>query len=250
MCGLPPNTRYHIATQTPVTQSFSAHAQLTRNMKHDVIAMVGLPARGKTFISKNIVKFLNDRGYDCSIFNVGEYRRLSTDYTAHDFFSSDNEHALQMRNQFAIDALEDLCTWLSKGDNRVAIYDATNSTRDRRDIIYDTVVCKYNFNLLFIESICNKPNILDMNIRHKANSPDYSRYDNKDYAIQDFKQRISHYESRYEPLGIYPDEATRYSFIQIVNAGEDWHFHHCRSEVQMSIMHFLIDLYAVAPICK
>lgn len=134
-------------------------------MKHDVIAMVGLPARGKTFISKRIVKFLNERDYECRIFNVGEYRRLSTDYTAHDFFKSDNEYAIQLRNKFAIDALEDLCSWLAKGDNRVAIYDATNSTKDRRDIIYDIVTCRYNYNLLFIESICNKPAILEVNIR-------------------------------------------------------------------------------------
>lgn len=134
-------------------------------MKHDVIAMVGLPARGKTFISRSIVKYLNGRDYECRIFNVGEYRRLSTDYSAHDFFKSDNEQALQLRNKFAIDALEDLCSWLAKGENRVAIYDATNSTKDRREVIYDTVVCKYNYNLLFIESICNKSNILEVNIR-------------------------------------------------------------------------------------
>lgn len=135
-------------------------------MKHDVIAMVGLPARGKTFISRSIVKYLNERGFECRIFNVGEYRRLSTDYSTHDFFSSDNQHAQQLRNEFALAALEDLCSWLAKGDgNRVAIYDATNSTKDRRETIYDTVVCKYNYNLLFIESICNKPSILEVNIR-------------------------------------------------------------------------------------
>lgn len=134
-------------------------------MKHDVIAMVGLPARGKTFISKSIVKFLNERGYECRIFNVGEYRRLSTDgYSGHDFFKSDNEHAAQLRNKIALDALEDLCSWVAKGSNRVAIYDATNSTKDRREIIYDKVVCKYEYNLLFIESICNLPQILDVNI--------------------------------------------------------------------------------------
>ena len=138
-------------------------------MKHDVIAMVGLPARGKTFISRSIVKFLNERGFECRIFNVGEYRRLSTDYSSHDFFSSDNQKAQQLRNEFAIAALEDLCSWLAKGDGtRVAIYDATNSTKDRREIIYDTVVCKYNYNLLFIESICNKPSILEANIRVSA----------------------------------------------------------------------------------
>lgn len=66
--------------------------------------------------------------------------------------------------------------------------------------------------------------------------------------MKDFKQRIAHYESRYRPLG-FPDE-DKYSFIQIMNAGEDWHFHLCRSEVQLLLVHFLVDLYAVTPVCK
>lgn len=150
--------------------------QIHMNMKQDVIAMVGLPARGKTFMSKRIVKFLNGQGYECRIFNVGEYRRLSTDYSAHDFFSSNNEQALHLRNKFAIDALEDLCSWLAKADNRVAIYDATNSTKDRREIIYDTVVCKYNYNLLFIESICEESDILEVNIRVRCRSYAHPRF--------------------------------------------------------------------------
>lgn len=210
-------------------------------MKHDVIAMVGLPARGKTFISKRIVEYLNERGFECRIFNVGEYRRLSTDYSAHDFFRSDNEYALQVRDKIALDALEDLCSWVSKAHNRVAIYDATNSTKERRARIYDTVVGTHGYNLLFIESICNKPQILETNIRHKTNSPDYLKYDH-DLAIADFKQRIAHYESRYRPLGFYPEESG-YSFIQIMNAGEDWHFHFCRSPIQHDLVHFLVDLY-------
>ena len=82
-------------------------------------------------------------------------------------------------------------------------------------------------------------------MQHKTNSPDYMRFENKDCAVKDFQQRIAHYESRYRPLGIYPDE-NKYSFIQIVNAGDDWHFHHCRSAIQVALVHFLLDLYAVA----
>ena len=82
-------------------------------------------------------------------------------------------------------------------------------------------------------------------MQHKTSSPDYSRFD-RDHAILDFKQRIAHYESRYKPLGVYAEEQ-KYSFIQIVNAGEDWHFHHCRSEVQLMLVHFLVDLYSASP---
>lgn len=138
---------------------------LAMTRKHDVIAMVGLPARGKTFMSKRIMKYLNYQGFECRIFNVGEYRRLSTSYSAHDFFSSDNEHALQVRTNIALDALQDLCSWISKADNRVAIFDATNSTKDRRAIIYDTVVNVNKYNLLFVESICDDPKTLGVNIQ-------------------------------------------------------------------------------------
>ena len=37
--------------------------------------MVGLPARGKSFISKKIERFLSWRGDEVQIFNVGERRR-------------------------------------------------------------------------------------------------------------------------------------------------------------------------------
>jgi hypothetical protein len=32
--------------------------------------------------------------------------------------------------------------------------------------------------------------------------------------------------------------------VQIVNAGEDWRFHLCRSKVQLMLVHFLVDLYS------
>ncbi|KAI8437150.1 hypothetical protein MSG28_010497 [Choristoneura fumiferana] len=56
------------------------------NIPH-VIAMVGLPARGKTYISK---KF-------------------------HEFFRADNKEAMAIRQQCALDALHDVCEWLVKG---------------------------------------------------------------------------------------------------------------------------------------
>lgn len=66
--------------------------------KPTVIAMVGLPARGKTFISKKLLQYAyNQLGLVGRVFNVGDYRRLATDYSAHDFFRSDNKQALAIR---------------------------------------------------------------------------------------------------------------------------------------------------------
>ena len=64
-----------------------------------------------------------------------------------------------------MDALEDMCSWLEEGNGEVAVYDATNTTYDRRQLIYETVVEKFGYKLFFVESICCDPNIIEANIR-------------------------------------------------------------------------------------
>ncbi|CAG2065889.1 unnamed protein product, partial [Timema podura] len=77
-----------------------------------VIAMVGLPARGKTYISKKLSRYLNWIGINTK----GEYRRqVTTAYKNHDFFRPDNKEAMVIRTQCAIDAMKDVCEWLESG---------------------------------------------------------------------------------------------------------------------------------------
>ena len=42
-----------------------------------VIVMVGLPARGKSYITKKMARYLNWSQHDTKIFNVGEKRRVA-----------------------------------------------------------------------------------------------------------------------------------------------------------------------------
>lgn len=60
--------------------------------KH-VICMVGLPARGKTYISKKLARYLNWIGISTKVFNVGSYRRkaTTTQFQSHEFFLPTNE---------------------------------------------------------------------------------------------------------------------------------------------------------------
>ena len=59
-------------------------------VKH-LICMVGLPARGKTYIAKKLSRYLNWIGINTSVFNVGEYRRKATnEYNSHLFFLASN----------------------------------------------------------------------------------------------------------------------------------------------------------------
>lgn len=54
--------------------------------------------------------------FKCLVFNLGEYRRhATTAYKSHEFFRPDNLEAMAIRTQCAIDALDDVCTWLDNG---------------------------------------------------------------------------------------------------------------------------------------
>ena len=58
----------------------------------------------------------------CSVFNLGEYRRRVTQmYKNHNFFRSDNEEAMALRQRCALDALEDVCEWLETEAGEVAV---------------------------------------------------------------------------------------------------------------------------------
>jgi hypothetical protein len=40
-----------------------------------IVGMVGLPARGKSYTSKKIVRYLSWIGLQAKVFNIGDYRR-------------------------------------------------------------------------------------------------------------------------------------------------------------------------------
>lgn len=87
------------------------------------------------------------------VFNLGEYRRhKTTAYKNHAFFRPDNAEAMVIRTQCALEALQDVCDWLNNG-GEVAVFDATNSTLERRKLIHEYVVEKMGFKLFFVESV-------------------------------------------------------------------------------------------------
>ncbi|PIO32829.1 hypothetical protein AB205_0221600 [Aquarana catesbeiana] len=63
-----------------------------------VIVMVGLPARGKTYISKKLTRYLNWIGVPTKVFNVGQYRRdLVKSFSSFEFFLPNNEEGQKIR---------------------------------------------------------------------------------------------------------------------------------------------------------
>jgi hypothetical protein len=117
--------------------------------------------------------------------------------------------------------------------HRIAIYDATNSTKERRSWILTECAKRTERNaaaaaatsasqnsssnkrigVLFLESICDDPELLAENFRVKISScPDFDGMTQEE-ALQDLQTRIQKYESRYETI----DEQAHKSYIKIFN---------------------------------
>ncbi len=182
-------------------------------MERILLVMVGLPARGKSFLARKICRYLRFIGHDARIFNVGSYRRAHLgDHKPAAFFDPNNPDGSEARQRVADTALADALSWLRTG-GEVAIYDATNSTRARRAHLLEHAG-RASVPVLFIESICHDTSIVESNITDtKLRSPDYVGVA-PDAALADFRQRIALYEQAYEQVAD-PD----LSFVQVIDAG-------------------------------
>uniref|UniRef100_A0A3Q1GRR5 6-phosphofructo-2-kinase domain-containing protein n=1 Tax=Acanthochromis polyacanthus TaxID=80966 RepID=A0A3Q1GRR5_9TELE len=130
-----------------------------------MIVMVGLPARGKTYISKKLTRYLNWIGVTTKVFNVGQYRRDATrSYNSFEFFRPDNEEAMKIRKACAVAALKDVCNYFTMEMGQVVVFDATNTTPERRDVIL-SFAKENGYKVFFVESICDDPEIIAENIK-------------------------------------------------------------------------------------
>lgn len=166
---------------------------------HLAIVLVGLPARGKTFTAAKLTRYLRWLGHDTKHFNVGKYRRLKhgTNQNA-DFFRADNREGMEARNEVAALAFDDMVSWMQEG-GQVGIFDATNSTSKRRNMLMKLAEGKCK--IIFLETLCNDERIIERNIRLKIQqSPDYAEEPDFEAGLQDFKSRLTYYEKVYEPV--------------------------------------------------
>lgn len=75
----------------------------------NMIVMVGLPARGKTYMSNRLARYLNWVGIESRVFNLGAYRRKASVVRPqrHDFFRYDNPDGMRIRETYSDQALKD-----------------------------------------------------------------------------------------------------------------------------------------------
>uniref|UniRef100_A0A8V0X018 6-phosphofructo-2-kinase/fructose-2,6-biphosphatase 1 n=1 Tax=Gallus gallus TaxID=9031 RepID=A0A8V0X018_CHICK len=206
-----------------------------------MVILVGLPARGKTYISRKLTRYLNWIGMPTRVFNVGQYRREAVQsYKNYEFFRHDNEEAMQIRRQCALAALQDVRTYLSSEEGQVAVFDATNTTRERRALIMQ-FARENGYKVLFVESICDDPAIIEENIKQvKLSSPDYKGCTPEE-AVADFLQRIECYKATYEPLDEQLDSGL--SYIKIFDVGVRYLANRVQGHVQSRTVYYLMNTH-------
>ncbi|CAG8175229.1 unnamed protein product [Penicillium salamii] len=306
-----------------------------------VIVMVGLPARGKSYITKKLARYLNWLQHDTEIFNVGQRRRVAAgkspspipnerkpstvhkdlvdsvrrlsvsvgttlnpketsppenedaplpppvvpakilvngqepdqvsqngstvvpstdagpaqsrdeeaiteaspepmDQTAN-FFDPQNQRAVKMREQVALDTLDELLDYILDEGGSIGILDATNSTMERRKAIVDHIRQRAGteLNILFLESSCVDPDLLEANMRLKLSGPDYKGQDPTE-ALIDFKKRVALYEKSYVPLGEY-EEKNRMAYIQMIDVGRKVVAHQTHGFLSSQVVYYLLN---------
>ena len=309
-----------------------------------VIVMVGLPARGKSYITKKMTRYLNWLQHDTKIFNVGEKRRVAAstsgfrlsqqsldrvpsgvrraldqhkdtlpqiaakilingDSAVADngnggvapldlkdplndpenataveetdvprveitspgpkageeqekeeegmdqsaaFFDPNNEKAAQIREQCAMETLDDLLDYILDGNGSVGIFDATNSTLGRRKQIMEKIRSRAGpeLNVLFVESVCQDKSLLESNMRLKLSGPDYQDKD-PHAALEDFKKRVAIYEKNYVPIGDY-EEDHNMPYVKMIDVGRKMVSHQIKGFLAGQAVYYLLN-FNLAP---
>lgn len=308
--------------------------------------MVGLPARGKSYITKKIARYLNWLQHDTRIFNVGERRRVAagaqspaplnnrgalhgttvslneilngekmktpappsakiringetppetlsleplplpalnledeTQYVATsgssdrhaientwvpekplpklpriepmesqtaEFFDPNNEKAAHLRDDIAMATLDELLDYILDQGGSVGIFDATNSTLERRQMVMKRIRDRAGpeIGVLFLESLCIDENLLESNMRLKLSGPDYKDQDPV-IALNDFKKRVALYQKKYVPLGEY-EERNNMPYIQMIDVGRKVVSHQIRGFLSAQAVYYLLN-FNLAP---
>ncbi|PFH48678.1 hypothetical protein AMATHDRAFT_42092 [Amanita thiersii Skay4041] len=213
-----------------------------------LILTVGLPARGKTHISRALERYLRWMGVKTQVVSLGDYRRKTlggAQKLPRDYFTlgEKSPETVKLRQRVA-EGCEALIWSFFESGGQVVIYDANNGRRKARQALAEKFD-KAGIHVVYLETLCDNPEIIENNIRSvKISSPDacplsfhYRGWD-PDKAVQDYFQRISDHEKYYETV-----EETEWPFIKIINVGEKMEVNNIRGYLQSRIVFFLMNIH-------
>ncbi|KAL7277380.1 hypothetical protein ACG7TL_009242 [Trametes sanguinea] len=209
-----------------------------------LVCTVGLPARGKTHISRALERYLRWTGVKTTVISLGDYRRkvlggahqLPPDYFT---LGEKSPETIQLRERVLQGCEQQIWDFFNAG-GQVVIYDANNGTRERRNAVAEKFD-KEGIHVIMLESLCDNEELILSNIRSvKISSPDASSYRGWDpeKAVADYYNRIKDHERHYQPV-----EETTWPFIRIMNVGEKIMVNHIHGYLQSRIVFFLMNIH-------
>ena len=207
----------------------------------------------QSYVAHKLRGYLTWTGYQCRVFNVGKHRRERPEPDEHSgdgvgsradasFFSSDNSEAKQYREQLAMEVLDEAISWLCEEGGAVALFDATNTTRARRQRILSRVEpVGSHVGVIFVECICNQPGVLASNMLQKVcGSPDFARMPLQQ-ALEDLSARIENYKAVYEPLE--DAEGGEVAYIKLIDLQSKVVARNIFGSLAHSILAFLMSIH-------
>ncbi|KAF8957154.1 Fructose-2,6-bisphosphatase, partial [Entomortierella lignicola] len=210
--------------------------------------LVGLPGTSKSLVAQKVCRYLQWLGINSKVFSVGNYRRKQFGSNQpYLFFDPTNPEGERSRAEAANEALKDMIAWFQtdqQQDNQgttsaaafVGIYDATNTTRARRNFLLQEFQ-QHNVQVMFIESVCEDEGIRLANMMEmQRTSPDYAELD-PETAIQDFKARIGHFKGSYETI-----TEKNLTFIKLIDAGSEVIISQIHGYLQSRVVYYLMNL--------
>ncbi|NWR45859.1 F262 bisphosphatase, partial [Regulus satrapa] len=236
-----------------------------------LIVMIGLPARGKTYMSKKLTRYLNWIGVptkgvwghpcpvpwhlpvktppsrsplSCKVFNLGVYRREAVkSYKSYDFFRHDNKEAMEIRKRCALVALEDVKSYLLEECGQIARFNrVTDSRRGSSGVLALKCSSLPSPQVFFVESVCDDPEVIAANILEvKVSSPDYPER-HRENVMDDFLKRIECYKVTYQPLDPDADDKDL-SFIKVINVGQRFLVNRVQDYIQSKIVYYLMNIH-------
>jgi 6-phosphofructo-2-kinase/fructose-2,6-biphosphatase 2 len=168
------------------------------------------------------------------------YRRKESPTPSAEFFDTSNAEGERLRRAAAENAVNDMIEWFHTTNGTVAILDATNSTKARRQWIRER--CEQeNIAAMFVENICNDQALVMSNIRDvKASSPDYVGM-NPDEVVADFLKRIDNYQNQYETID--EDEEAHLTWVKMIDVGTNLVVNGIRDMLQSRVVYYLMNLH-------
>jgi broad specificity phosphatase PhoE/predicted kinase len=184
-----------------------------------IFVMVGLPARGKSYVAKRIVRYWRWRGVPCKTFHFGKYRREmfgSFDRTKAPDQATGTEIEKTAKT-VATDAAE-----YAVQTGGIAVIDGTNTVASRRNHLRNGLLAKgiAPNRIIFIEIVRDNPKVVHANIMRSyeaevAAGKEEGTSVAKRRFVENYYEVVKNHERVARTLSTQHDN--EYSFVRIAN---------------------------------